>query len=375
MTSNVITKQSFLTVAGKRFHYIWLRDNCLCPQCSHPTSFQKLYEISDRTSPPEPLSWEEEDGELRITWNEDPPHHSRFPVSWLLSHAYDEESEPGRTNQQPESASQSNEILWDKAWIEANISRLQEALVSDPQLWLNQLFTVGFTVLHNIESKDLQPMLESIGPIYSSDYGLFAPSKTTKEGKDLAETGKGMSFHTDYTYWHTPPLLTSLYCLENAASGGESLIIDGFRVVNDFRQQHPDYFELLTQTPIQFKQVYTKWEYFYCRTQPILELDNSGKVTRINFANSHSYSWKLPFDQMEKFYAAYTTFFSYLKNPIYQYCFSLEPGELLLMNDSRIMHGRQPFTGNRHLEIACISWDFLQARQRFHQYQHLYVDR
>ncbi|MGB6169523.1 MAG: gamma-butyrobetaine hydroxylase-like domain-containing protein, partial [Geitlerinemataceae cyanobacterium] len=148
MTSKVIAKESFLTVAGKRFHYIWLRDNCLCPQCSHPTSFQKLYEISDFTSPPEPLSWEEQDGQLRITWNEDPAHLSTFPVSWLLAHAYDDESEQGSANQKPESDSHSQEILWDKAWIEANISGLQEALSSDSELWLNQLLTVGFTVLH-----------------------------------------------------------------------------------------------------------------------------------------------------------------------------------------------------------------------------------
>lgn len=372
MTSKVITKESFLKVGSKRFHYIWLRDNCLCPQCSHPTSFQKLYELSSTLSP-EPLSWQEEDGELRITWKEDPPHQSIFPISWLLAHAYDQESEITSINQQPEFDSYSQEILWDKAWIETNISQLQEALVSESDLWLNQLFTVGFTVLHNIEFKDLQPMLESIGPIYNSDYGLFAPSKTTKEGKDLAETGKAMSFHTDYTYWHTPPLLTSLYCVENDASGGESLIIDGFRVVEDFRQQYPSYFHILTQTPIQFKQVYTQWQYSYCRTQPILELDNSGKVTRINFANSHSYSLNLPFDQMEEFYAAYTTFFSYLKDPVYQYCFSLNPGDLLLMNDSRIMHGRKAFVGSRHLEIGCISWDFVQARRRFYQNQHLYV--
>jgi len=369
MTSNVITKKSFLKVQGKRFHYIWLRDNCLCSECRHPTSFQKLYEMSDNSFP-EPLSWSEQDGELSITWKEDPPHLSTFSVSWLLSHAYDDASEEDSLNSKSESDSQ--EMLWDKAWIEANISGLQEALVSDPELWVNQLFKVGFTLLHNIAFEDLQSQLESIGPIYKSDYGLFAPSKTTTEGKDLAETGNEMSLHTDYTYWHTPPLMTSLYCVANDAAGGDSIIVDGFRVVNDFRQQYPDYFQLLTQTPVQFKQVYTEWQYSYSRTQPILELDEFGHIARINFANSHSYNWQLPFDQMEKFYAAYTAFFLLLKNPVYQYCFRLEPGDLLLMNDSRIMHGRKAFTGNRHLEIACISWDFLKARERFRQNKHFY---
>ena len=371
MKSTATLNKTFLTVKGKRFHYVWLRDNCLSPKSRHPTSFQKLYEMK-HTLCPEPLSVEEKDGELTIIWNEDPPHKSTFSISWLLSHAYDD-GEQDNENEHSESNSQNQEFLWDKAWIEANISKLQEALSSNPELWFEQLFTFGFTVLHNIPAKDLQATIESIGPIYNSDYGLFAPSKTTNEGKDLAETGNAMSFHTDYTYWHTPPLLTSLYCVENSASGGESLIVDGFRVVDDFRQQHPDYFQILTQTPIQFKQVYTKWQYFYSRTQPILELDEYGKVTRINFANSHSYTWKLPFDQMEEFYAAYITFFQYVKNPVYEYCFSLEPGDLLLMNDSRIMHGRKAFTGNRHLEIACVSWDFLQARQRFHQNKHLFM--
>jgi len=366
MTSNIITKKSFLTVAGKRFHYIWLRDNCLCPECRHPTSFQKLYEMSD-TSTPKPLSWSQQDGELKITWEGDPPHFSTFPIDWLLSNAYDEESEEDRVEQQLKSEIHSQEMLWDKAWIEANISELQQALASNSELWLEQLFTVGFTLLHNIEIKDLQSRLESIGPIYKSDYGLFAPSKTTNEGKDLAETGNEMSLHTDYTYWHTPPLMTSLYCVENDASGGDSVLVDGFRVVNDFRQQYPAYFQILTQTPVEFKQVYIQWQYSYSRTQPILELDSSGRISRINFANSHSYNWNLPFDKMEEFYAAYTTFFLHLKNPVYQHCFRLEPGDLLLMNDSRIMHGRKAFTGNRHLEIACVSWDFLKARQRFNQ--------
>ena len=76
---------------------------------------------------------------------------------------------------------------------------------------------------------------------------------------------------------------------------------------------------------------------------------------------------------MEEFYAAYKSFFAHFKNPVYQYCFRLKPRELLLMNNARILHGRQTFKGNRHMEVACISWDFLNARERFHQNKHLYI--
>ncbi len=45
---------SFITVEGNRFHYIWLRDNCLSPKCRHPSSFQKIYDISEVIEPPKP---------------------------------------------------------------------------------------------------------------------------------------------------------------------------------------------------------------------------------------------------------------------------------------------------------------------------------
>ncbi len=105
MNSTVILNKTFLEVQGKRFHYIWLRQNCLSPECRHPTSFQGLFDISDLPSPPEPLSVEEKNGEIEIIWKEDPPHKSIFPVSWLLNHAYDP------SPQQPEE----QEILWDRA--------------------------------------------------------------------------------------------------------------------------------------------------------------------------------------------------------------------------------------------------------------------
>lgn len=57
---------NFIKVEGKRFHYIWLRDNCLCPECRHPTSFQKIYDISEAQSFPKPLSVLEENEKLTI---------------------------------------------------------------------------------------------------------------------------------------------------------------------------------------------------------------------------------------------------------------------------------------------------------------------
>ena len=79
----------FLTVSNQRFHYVWLRDHCLCSQCQHTSSFQKIYDISDQPQCPRPNSATIQDKKLVIEWNEDPPHRSIFPFFWLLNYAYD----------------------------------------------------------------------------------------------------------------------------------------------------------------------------------------------------------------------------------------------------------------------------------------------
>lgn len=365
---------NYLTVGGKRFHYLWLRDNCLCPQCRHPTSFQKIYNISDRTDPPKPLSAALGEEELRIDWDEKPSHGSIFPLSWLMDHAYDRPLEPGSFHRQIEQW-KDEKILWDKTWIEAySLQPLDFRNCKRPS-WFKEIFQLGFTILENMKLEELEPFLTDIGPLYHTEYGAFAPVKVKPGANDLGETGYPLSPHTDYPNRYNPPLLVCFYMVENTVLGGESVLVDGFRVAEDFRQRHPDYFQILAKTPVPFQQFYTEFQYFYHRTQTILKLDAQGQVEEINFGHSHAHNWELPFDEMEQFYAAYSAFFRYLQNPDYQYCFRLQPGSCLLMHNARILHGRKAFnanSGHRHLEVAYLAWDYLTGRHNFDQYQHLY---
>ncbi|MCL2924582.1 MAG: hypothetical protein MGF17_08135 [Trichodesmium sp. MAG_R04] len=81
--------QSFFTVAGKRFYYTWLRDNCLDSQSRHSGSWEKLDDISKHKTPPQPLSIQIQDNNLIIDWDENPPHRGIFPISWLLNNTYE----------------------------------------------------------------------------------------------------------------------------------------------------------------------------------------------------------------------------------------------------------------------------------------------
>ncbi|EGJ33825.1 MULTISPECIES: TauD/TfdA family dioxygenase [Moorena] len=365
----LIQSDRFLTLDGKRFHYIWLYDHCLCPRCYHPSSFQKINDLSDRLELPKPKSVQFQDEKLIIDWDEDPPHRSIFPRSWLLSRAYDPKPEPRLSPREKQ--------LWDKAWLDANPPEWCEYSNGSFEFWMNQLSTLGFTLLRKMPWEKLETFVSSIGPIYYlAQYGRYSTVKAIPNGQDLSlsAAGNALSPHTDITFLPTPPIVQLLYCVENEACGGESTVVDGFRVAQDFRQDHPHYFEILTQTPVTFWQLYQDWDYYVSQTKPIIKLNDTEEVTNIFFSHKNL-GLDLPFEQMESFYEAYYGFFRYLKKPAYEYCFRMQPGDCLLVQNFRILHGRKAFdasSGSRHLETAYMDWNYFAGRQNFHQVQSFY---
>ncbi len=97
------------------------------------------------------------------------------------------------------------------------------------------------------------------------------------------------------------------------------------------------------------------------------------EVSEICFSHKNCVR-NVPCDQVESFYQAYSTFLGYLKNPTYQYHNYLQPGEAILLQNSRILHGRtafEPASSSRHLETAYIDWDVLIGQAKFHQFKHI----
>lgn len=345
------SKERFLTVAGKRFHYTWLRDNCLNSKSRHPESWEKLNDISDSPSSCKPLSVEEKDGQLIIDWNETPPHRSIFSISWLLEHSYDPIPAP---LYEPI-------VLWDRTKLEANLVQKYDTRSFTSESWMSQLFKLGFVILSNINNKDLEKFITSFGPVRNTEYGGIM---TQTVAKDLAASTHGLPPHTDLTFWYGHRVAEFIYCVKHQANGGQTLVVDGFCVAKEFQKQHPEYFQILAETPVEFWRVQHEHQYFFRPLRPIIELDNWGEVAAVRFSHKNC-TPILPFDQIEKFYEAYRAFSSYLNHPDYQYRFRFEAGDCLLVQNFRALHGRtafDPSSGSREMKVAYIEWDYFQGR-------------
>ncbi|MEL7039226.1 MAG: TauD/TfdA family dioxygenase [Cyanobacteria bacterium J06592_8] len=351
--------KSFITIKNKRFHYIWLRENC--PSCRYAAPYQQLYDpnISDRPEHPLPLSVELNEETLIIDWDEAPAHRSVFSVEWLLKNSYDP---------QPEVESDSY-ILWDKAKLELRSPQTYNAQTINNDAWMDQLFTLGFVILENIPPEKLESFLESVGPIYNVDYGRIFALETKAKTKESIPPRDGCPLppHNDLSYWGGHRLAQFLYCVENHNPGGESTLVDGFRVADDFRQDYPQYFQLLLETPVQFWLLDQNHQYRFCNTATILECDREGNLTTVRFSKRNCRP-HLPFEQLEDFYQAYHAFFRYLKKPDYKYQFQLKSHNCVLFQNFRILHGRtafDPALGNRKLNSGYIDWNFFVGRRNF----------
>lgn len=350
--------QSFVTVNGQNFHYFWLRDNCLCEQDYHSISCQRFYDFSERPEPKKPKSVEFGDEQLIIDWDEEPPHRSVFPLSWLMSNGYQAKPDPKSSDEI---------LLWDRAKLDAQVPQWFDANCCSQELWMEQLFSLGLTIIRNLAFEDLESFLSAVGPIQETMWGKFTSIKITPEAKDLAYLGGALSPHNDFSYTSSQRLVQILYCVKQEAIGGESIVVDGFRVVRDFRQQYPLEFEILTNTIVKFKHIDRENQYEFSHESPILKLDREGEVAGICFSHKNCIR-DVPFEQAEAFYKAYAIFFNLLKNRDYQYRYYLQPGDCLLVQNARVLDGRtefDPSSGQRHLEVGYMDWDYFVARQKF----------
>ncbi|EEC11928.1 hypothetical protein IscW_ISCW009715 [Ixodes scapularis] len=83
-TSSHTVKVIFSDDQACELNYIWLRDNCTCPQCIHPQSKQKLVDTAALDFNVRPVSMEASaDGTLEVSWGDSKgTHNSSYDPLW-----------------------------------------------------------------------------------------------------------------------------------------------------------------------------------------------------------------------------------------------------------------------------------------------------
>jgi gamma-butyrobetaine dioxygenase len=327
-----------------------LRDNCPCADCRDTVSGQRLIAITDL--PPQVSVTEtalEPDG-LHITFGPD-GHRAVFTQEWLAS----------LTATAVGGRSEDTRQLWRAADFPDGppSAGWADYLASDATKLscLRRLLTSGFMLLRGAPPRDgtVLSVAGSFGYVRETNYGRLFDVRVEETPANLAFTGLPIGPHTDNPYRDPAPTVQLLHCLVNAAGGGESGLLDGYTAAAVLRAEDPAAFGCLTSTPVTFR--YTDAGAELSATRPMIGLTAAGRVSEIRY-NSRSLqppaarSDSDVAGQLTEFYRAYRVFAMILLRPELTVRFSLEPGDCIVFDNTRLMHSRTGFasTGRRHLQ-------------------------
>ena len=332
-----------VTFGANQFHPLWLRDNCPCPECRHESGQRLL----DTRSLPDDLSVVTVNG-YEVTFSDG--HTSVFDPDWLQAHS----------GAPPLPARQ----LWG-AEIQGELptAEYDEVAAGGEPLrrWLAWVDELGFAILTGgpTEPETVTRTAELFGFVRETNYGRLFDVKTVVNPTNLAYTGLGLGAHTDNPYREPTPTLQLLHCLASSADGGENTLVDSFRVARDLPQ---DDLDMLARTPIRFRYIDAGTD-LEAET-PVISLDARGAVQAVHYNTRSAQAFRLPNDAVGRYYEAYQRFGRMLEAPEYRIQFKLGAGDLFIVDNLRVMHGRTGYAasgGERHLQGCYADRDGLRS--------------
>ncbi len=346
-----------------RFPAIWLRDNCTCAECGTSLTGFKFLRVVD--IPPE-ISAETANlaanGTMVVEWRPG-GHHSSYDPAWLRAHCL---SDVERDRRRFATRSWGPEIA-------GTLPRADFATVcSDDKArlaLLEQVLRSGFTVLEGVPAaaEHTDRVLSLFGNRREGSYGLYdMDTKSAEEVGYHGDTGAAQEPHTDESYRTATAAITIFHMIKADEDGGVTKLVDGFRIGEHLARQHPEAYAALTTIPQRFVRVQGD-RHVSALDAPVLSVDRSGVLSGVRYLERSAGPMNLPEDQIDACYDALRLFQTYLFDARNQLRFTVSPGEALVFNNQRILHGRTGFDrarSKRHLRHASTDLDAFYATLR-----------
>jgi gamma-butyrobetaine dioxygenase len=267
-----------------------------------------------------------------------------FPLGWLKRHAYDE---PPRR---------------EAGWCDGSVERWDASLgsrvpaiawrdaVADRHAlgrWLGGVRRFGFAVMTDVPRRSgfVCEVAALFGYVRETNYGRWFDVRAEVNPSNLAYTNLGLQPHTDNPYRDPVPTLQLLACLENTVDGGESAVVDGFKVVERLKSEEDRFFDVLCRIPARFEYAGSPGVRLRAK-RPIIELGPDGELLAIRFNNrSLAPVTDGRYHDMILFYSAYRRFAELIEDERMAVTFKLQPGELFIVDNMRVLHARRAFSG------------------------------
>ncbi len=320
---------------------LWLRDNA--PAHRDARTGQRIISLVDLPREPrlraaEPLP----PGHLTLSW--DDGETAVFSLQWLR--AYDRSL---RLSSRP------TRLPWMGQPATHFIRCAYPDWVADPSIredWLYYLGRDGLAFLSDvpIEHASVLQVAAHLGFVRETNEGRIFDDRSVA----------ALPVHTDNPYRDPVPGFLLLHCLSNAGRGGESKFVDGMAAAERMRAHDANAFSTLCKTPILYCFQDASVDLAVERT--MLDLDTQEQFRAICYNDRSVAPLPLKGPLLKRYYAAYRQLADLLCDPARSVVYRLQPGDLVLIDNTRILHGRtEGDGGSSHLQGCYLEADGLYS--------------
>jgi gamma-butyrobetaine dioxygenase len=327
---------------------LWLRERCQDPESLDPHTQQRLFDphrLPDHLS----LVRVEKTGANRALLAFSDGYAGEYELSRLADELDLEDGLP-------------REIPWRADLALETVSVEGRALDSDEARLraVETFLTHGLVIIRDLstEPECILGVARRFGHVRETNFGRIFEVYSRPGSNDLAYRPVSLGAHTDNPYREPVPGVQLLHCLVNETTGGWSTLVDSLSVAEALQEEDPDGLQLLASTPVRFRFIDANEE--LTERRPIVQRDAGGRMTGVHYSPRLDYLPLLDPATTRRFQRARRRLSELFADPRFELRFPLRAGELMMFNNSRVLHGRtayDPNEGRRHLQGCYIDLD------------------
>jgi len=339
---------------------LWLRDNCTAADSRHPETQQRLVDTFRIPADLAARSVTLEDGgrTLRVEWSGD-GHVSRFDAQFLAGLRPNPDVLPV------------TRTTWDRDAMSSGVPQVaHERFMNEDSVlkqFLEAVARYGFCFVEGTPPtpEATRAVATRIAYIRETLFGGYWDFTDNLEHKDSAYTSMAIGPHTDGTYSFDAPGYQMFHCLVADCTGGENMLVDGFRVAEIMRRDDPSAVRTLTEIAVPGQYLdYSRGVHLMAR-RPLFRLDDAGELVQVSYNNLDRAPFALEPERQLAFYRALAAFDRLCSDPTLQHRRRLLPGSVLLFDNWRVLHARDAYVGRRRLAGVYLNKEDVESRLRF----------
>jgi len=328
------------------FPFFWLRDHAQDDESWDHRSHQREFftAAADLEITPVDVHLDKDGNNLMMRWPDQNGPIS-YPAGFLYRFARPEPDLSAPRHIWTAETIRTNDLLLPWEDISSNSSLTDDGL----RKLLETIHLHGFAVLDKVPvgQESVAAVANAIGYVRETIFGGLWEFAANEGMDDSAYTPKELRPHTDGTYSHDAPGLQLLLCCEYDAEGGDSIMVDGFAIHQWMKENDPAALDDLSRIHVPGQ--YVGDGVVLRAERPVFRHGEQGDLAQVTFNNYDRAPFRLSDDDMMKFYAASRLFDQKANDPAMQWRQILAPGQMLIFDNWRVLHGRAAFRGHRKM--------------------------